>query len=178
MGVVLQDITTPFSGNLVVYPGSHAMIAENLRQHPETLTRMEQEGDKALPKLVFPPARQVTARAGDITICHYGLAHSISPNSSPDIRYVVYFRLFSKDHVPHTYRRETMTNIWLDWRGLREEDIRRNSNPVTLNAKIEQGVEALSLQQQRTPGTDLLRLSRLAEEAEVASAQLDMKFFL
>lgn len=164
--MVLQDITGPFCGNLVVYPGSHAILADHFRQHPEALTRMEQEGDKVFPKLAFPPAKQVTARAGDITLCHYMLAHNVAANSSPDVRYLVYFRLHTKEHVPGTYRRETLTNLWGDWRGLKEEDIRRNSIPVpySATAKVEQGLEGLTLQQKGS--ADLLKYSRLAEEAD------------
>ncbi len=58
---------------------------------------------------------QIQAKAGDVVLCHYQLAHTIAPNVSPNIRYAIYFRLHSLNHPPQTYRPESITNIWLDY---------------------------------------------------------------
>jgi hypothetical protein len=60
---------------------------------------------------------QVCARAGDLVVAHYQLAHAIAPNSSANIRYVVYFRV-RPSACPKGYHREAMTNIWIDWPAL------------------------------------------------------------
>ena len=70
---------------------------------------------------------QVTAKAGDLVLAHYQIAHSIAPNSSPHIRYVVYFRVHAKSHPPNTFHASAMTDIWQDWAGMRPlvEEARR-----------------------------------------------------
>ena len=51
-------------------------------------------------------------------ICHYQLAHSIAPNTSPFIRYATYFRINKrKDGVEDL---DPMKDIWLDWIGMKE----------------------------------------------------------
>lgn len=53
-------------------------------------------------------------------MAHYQLAHNISPNISPNIRYCVYFRLNHHSHTIDTPRHEALSNIWLEFDGLRD----------------------------------------------------------
>ena len=46
-----------------------------------------------MPEVTLPDPVPVTGRAGDAVLCHYQLAHTAGPNTSPHIRYAVYFRL-------------------------------------------------------------------------------------
>jgi hypothetical protein len=54
---------------------------------------MKEKGVEGLPYLPISKPHQICAKAGDVILCHYQLAHTISPNTSPNIRYCVYFRL-------------------------------------------------------------------------------------
>jgi len=169
VGVVLADIPEPFMGNFVAFPGSHRQLESVFRDQPEVLQAVANDGEAGLPKrLRFRPAvqvrgtcdtmlddavligraslastivcaRQVTAKAGDVILAHFQLAHSIAPNTSPQIRYAIYFRLHAKTHPPGTYRPEAMRNVWLDYEGLKPlvEAARRNGTlkaPVSWNA--------------------------------------------
>ena len=46
------------------------------------------------------------------------LAHSAAPNVSPNTRYAIFFRLYHHDHG--SFRAEAMTDIWLEYDGMRE----------------------------------------------------------
>ena len=82
------------------------------RQHgPQTLL-------DGMPPLELPAPEQVTAQAGDAVFCHYQLAHGIAGNSSPHIRYAVFFRLCHVDHEAVHW--QCMTDIWLEWAGMRD----------------------------------------------------------
>lgn len=133
VGVALRDIPAPFHDNLAVHPGSHLLLQDHFRRNPSVMQDLCQRGDPALPRnLPFRELTQVCMKAGDVVIAHYQLAHTIAPNCSPDIRYVVrpgnkltvwlmqyqiYFRVFAQPHAPHRYRPEAMLDVFLDWRG-------------------------------------------------------------
>jgi hypothetical protein len=110
LGVMLSDLDRPFAGNLAVWPGTHRIYEHYFRERgPQSLLQ-------GMPDVPIPPPVQLTGRAGDVVLCHYQLAHGISPNVSPHVRYAIYFRLH---HVAHaTQKWEAMTNIWLEWDGL------------------------------------------------------------
>ena len=58
----------------------------------------------------------VLARAGDVVLCHYQLAHAAGPNTSPHVRYAVYFRLKARGHDDRRW--ECLTDLWREWPGL------------------------------------------------------------
>lgn len=66
---------------------------------PERLAPMTPhiDGAKRMPDVALPQPRQLTARAGDAVLAHYMLGHGIAENTSPDIRYTVYFRFTRVD---------------------------------------------------------------------------------
>eukprot|EP00750_Incisomonas_marina_P012126 INCI16588.1.p1 GENE.INCI16588.1~~INCI16588.1.p1 ORF type:complete len:567 (-),score=74.46 INCI16588.1:128-1759(-) len=64
---------------------------------------------------------QVAARAGDLVLAHYQLAHCIAPNTTENVRKCVYFRFTHSRRKPRSYCPEAMTNIWLEFEGLREQ---------------------------------------------------------
>ena len=51
-----------------------------------------------MPDIDLGRPEPVLARAGDIVLSHYQLAHAAGPNTSPHVRYAVYFRLKRKGH--------------------------------------------------------------------------------
>lgn len=55
------------------------------------------DGAKRMPKVDLPQPRQLTPSAGDAVLAHYMLGHGIAENTSPDIRYTVYFRFTRLD---------------------------------------------------------------------------------
>ena len=111
-GVFLSDIPHPSMGNFTVWPGTHLLFEEYFREHGY------QSLFQGLPPVSMPSAIQVTAQPGDAVLCHYQLAHGIAGNSSPFIRYVVFFRF---SHIRHTtIYRECMVDIWQEWAGMQE----------------------------------------------------------
>lgn len=112
VGVLLSDLPAPNSGNLTVWPGTHWQFEEYFRAHsPQSLL-------DGLPPIAMPEPYQITGHAGDVVLVHYQVAHGVAPNVSPHVRYAVFFRLH---HVAHESQRwEAMTDIWLEWAGVRE----------------------------------------------------------
>ena len=111
-GILLSDVPGPNAGNFTVWPGSHHLLQAHFQEHgPESLLA-------GLPQVSLGEPMQITGKAGDIVIAHYELAHGVTPNVSPSIRYAIFFRLHHVDHDAHRW--ESMTDIWLQWEGMRE----------------------------------------------------------
>lgn len=110
LGVALSDVPASYCGNFTVWPKTHTLFQNYFRENgPESLL-------EGMPKIDLPEPKQLLAKAGDIMLVHYEVAHSAAINVSPHTRYAIYFRL---KHVAHDERKwETMTDIWLDWEGL------------------------------------------------------------
>ena len=109
-GIVLSDVETPDAGNLVVWPGSHLVLERYFRaQGPKSLLA-------GMPKVDLGRPEPVRARAGDVILCHYQLAHAAGPNTSPHVRYAAYFRLKRKGHDRLEW--ETLIDVWREWPGI------------------------------------------------------------
>jgi len=114
VGIALSDVPAPFSGNLSVWPGTHTSNETYFREHsPQSLL-------KGMPKVEMPEPRQLLAKAGDMFLVHYQVAHGAAINLSPHVRYAIYFRLKHVDH--HKDPWGAMTDIWRDW-----EEVDRDS---------------------------------------------------
>jgi hypothetical protein len=113
VGVLLSDLPEGNAGNLMAWPGTHQKFAEYFREHGTS-------GIMTTPKIDLPEPRQITGRAGDVVVSHYQLGHAVTPNSSPHIRYSVYFRIIHRDH--ETHRQEVLADIWRDRPGIRAMD--------------------------------------------------------
>jgi hypothetical protein len=112
VGVFLSDIPHEFMGNLAVWAGTHRLYENYFRKHgPQSLLN-------GLPPLELSQPQQITARAGDAVLCHYQLAHGITGNSSPFIRYGIFFRLIHKNH--DAWHWDCMTDIWREWAGMQQ----------------------------------------------------------
>lgn len=121
VGVFLSDITEEMSGNVTVWPGSHLGIQALLRARGGTVAALN-AGKIDRPvvhnnQLESAP-QQIVAKAGDVMLCHYQVAHTQAPNLGADIRYVVFFRVYAKAHQPLTMRPEAMDNVFLDFEGV------------------------------------------------------------
>lgn len=112
IGVFLSDVPHDYMGNFTVWPGTHRLYEQYFREHtPQSLLQ-------GMPAVALPQATQVKVRAGDAALCHYQLAHGIAGNSSPFIRYAIFFRLTHIDHDALHW--ECMTDIWREWAGMQE----------------------------------------------------------
>jgi ectoine hydroxylase-related dioxygenase (phytanoyl-CoA dioxygenase family) len=114
VGVYLQSVPAELCGNLVVFPGSHTLVAEATRD-ASTMDLLRREGTSSSPLfynrqlLMFSSGMaalheklpylsqplQITADAGDVLVAHSSLPHSVAPNVSSCIRYALYFRVNS-----------------------------------------------------------------------------------
>jgi ectoine hydroxylase-related dioxygenase (phytanoyl-CoA dioxygenase family) len=96
VGVYLQAVPEEFCGNLVVFPGSHALVAEATRD-AATMELIRREGMPALHEKLPTISKplQIIADAGDVIVAHSSLPHSVAPNVSSAIRYALYFRVNS-----------------------------------------------------------------------------------
>jgi ectoine hydroxylase-related dioxygenase (phytanoyl-CoA dioxygenase family) len=111
-GVLLSDVPAASSGSLIVWPGTHRLYETYFRDRgPQCLL-------DGMPPVPLPEPVPITGQAGDVVLCHYQLGHTAGPNTSPHVRYAVYFRL---KHVDHARQRwECLTDIWREWPGVRE----------------------------------------------------------
>ncbi|PYQ10150.1 MAG: hypothetical protein DMF83_01110 [Acidobacteria bacterium] len=111
VGVILSDVTGPGAGNLTVWPGSHRLYESYFRDNgPKSLLG-------GMPPIALPDPVEVTGSVGDVVLCHYQLAHAVGANTSPHVRYAVYFRLKSRGHDGRRW--ECLTDLWKEWPGLR-----------------------------------------------------------
>ena len=111
VGVILSDVTGPGAGNLTVWPGSHRLYESYFRDNgPKSLLG-------GMPPIALPDPVEVTGSVGDVVLCHYQLAHAVGANTSPHVRYAVYFRLKSRGHDGRRW--ESLTDLWKEWPGLR-----------------------------------------------------------
>jgi hypothetical protein len=110
LAVLLSDLPGPFAGNFTAWPGSHHLFERYFREHgPQSLLA-------GMPKVDLPIPEQITGHAGDVVFCHYQVAHGVSPNVSPHVRYAVFLRLSHVDHEAQKW--ECMTDLWREWEGL------------------------------------------------------------
>jgi hypothetical protein len=121
VAVFLNDVPEEMLGNVTLWPGSHLGIQAMLRARGGTVAALN-AGKIDRPVIqnnqLESVPQQLSAKAGDVLLCHYQVAHTHAPNLGPDIRYVVYFRVYAKPHTPNTMRPEAMDNVFLDFEGL------------------------------------------------------------
>lgn len=117
VGILLSELRAPYSGNFTVWPRTHHQYERYFRQHgPQSLLQ-------GMPPVDLPEPLQVTGSPGTVVFVHYELAHSAAPNVSPHVRYALFFRL---THVEHdSMKWESMTDIWLEYEGMREIALER-----------------------------------------------------
>jgi hypothetical protein len=112
VGVLLSDLPDPYAGNFTVWPGSHHLYEKYLREHgPQSLL-------SGLPKVALPEPEQITGAAGDAVLVHWEVAHGFAGNTSPNIRYATFFRVYHVDHDDQKW--EVMADMWREWEGLRD----------------------------------------------------------
>jgi len=110
VGCFLSDVKAPLSGNFMVWPGSHRAHAEYFARHgPEALLQ-------GMPAVDLGEGVQVQVNAGDVVLAQYLLGHTVAPNTSPHIRYTVFFRIHAREMPADRFR--SMTEPWAHWPGM------------------------------------------------------------
>ncbi|GMH77173.1 hypothetical protein TrLO_g6502 [Triparma laevis f. longispina] len=121
VGVCLSETKCPSSGELCTWPGSHDKIAEHFHQGTN-FDDVLNLGNSALPtgdtdnlfRGIKP--HHCLAEPGDVFLANYMTAHFIAPNTSPHIRYAVYFRVHGPEfHGRHGGAHESMLDPWCHW---------------------------------------------------------------
>lgn len=98
VGVLLSDVDAKLGGELCCFPGSHMELATFFAKE-DNLEKVYQFGNQALPTgprtwdVFKQKPVHCTGKAGDVFLANYMTAHFVAPNTSPHIRYAVYFRV-------------------------------------------------------------------------------------
>jgi hypothetical protein len=112
-GFFLNDIDQDNSGNFVVWPGTHRQFEKYFREHPA-----DPELKLGIPPVDLPQPVQIKAKAGDMILAHYQLAHTASANLSQAIRYAIYIRMHHADRPKDSL--DVLSDIWKYWYGMSE----------------------------------------------------------
>ncbi len=106
-GIYLSKIDE-FAGNFTVFPGSHRQL-EAAFNAPGGLDSLLLDGT---PKIPVADPHLITTNPGDVVVAHYQTAHAVAPNLSPDVRYAMYFRVFSNTREQWSWRTWTGLDIY------------------------------------------------------------------
>lgn len=107
VGVFLSDLPRPWRGNFVAWPDSTAALSAWFREDP---ARMRQ----GMPRIDPGEPVQLQARAGDVVVANYLLAHAAAVNTCDQDRRAVFFRLSLPDLGEHRHAR--LVRPWEGWR--------------------------------------------------------------
>lgn len=118
VGVALSDQLQSFCGNFCVFPGSHILLQQQVKDYitKKNMTASSWHESSTNGKLNLGEPIQVKLHAGDVVIAIHKLAHRGGPNYSFDIRKMVYFRIQHKNHsqlISHA-----LDNLWIEFEGL------------------------------------------------------------
>jgi hypothetical protein len=104
-GVYLSSTPSTFSGNFVVWPGSHLKHEKYFRDRGLDAMKAGQ------PKLYYDHSVQLVVQAGDAVLAHYLCAHGTACNTSNEDRIAVYFRIAAKGD-----KWDLLSNLWHGWK--------------------------------------------------------------
>lgn len=91
-GFFLNDIEQDNSGNFIVWSGTHRQFEKYFQKHGA-----DPNLKLGIPPVDLPEPVQIKAKAGDMILAHYQLAHTATANISNAIRYAVYIRMHHAD---------------------------------------------------------------------------------
>lgn len=117
-GILLTDQTTPQSGNLWVWPGSH-LHHSRLFHERGTKVLLENGGHSTLldPPLELGPPVEITGQRGDLLLAHFLLGHNKGGNLAKHVRRTIYYRLSVQDHP--TRWESTFLDPWTEYPKIR-----------------------------------------------------------
>jgi len=117
VGIYFSDNMELNSGNFTVYPGGHHHIQQySLNNGGQSFYETNGLVD-AQKKLCLSEPYQIIAQEGSIIIAHRMLPHIVGSNHSNNTRYVVWFRVKSKNRLKENKYEDcdTFLNIWKEW---------------------------------------------------------------
>lgn len=97
-GFFLADVAETAAGNFCVWPGSHELAAEMLRNRAARARFAEGDGaalNRAFDELAVGEPLQVLAEAGDVILCHSLLLHGTAWNEGAQVRPMMFVRFRS-----------------------------------------------------------------------------------
>ncbi|MGZ3775829.1 MAG: phytanoyl-CoA dioxygenase family protein, partial [Pseudobdellovibrionaceae bacterium] len=112
-GFFLNDIEQDNAGNFTVWPGTHRQFAKYFEKHGA-----DPELKLGIPPVDLPEPVQIKAKAGDMILAHYQLAHTATINLTQAIRYAVYIRMHHADRPKDSL--DVLIDIWKYWYGMSE----------------------------------------------------------
>mmetsp|Transcript_28452 Transcript_28452/g.37187 ORF Transcript_28452/g.37187 Transcript_28452/m.37187 type:complete len:709 (-) Transcript_28452:570-2696(-) len=127
VGVLLSRVEEPMSGELCCYPGSHYALSEYYQDRG--LDELCLKGNAVLPtgdktdEVFQSPPVNCVGNPGDVFIANYMTAHFIAPNTSPHIRYAVYFRVKGPSFPPSPFNPTSMLHPWVNWKIMEGIDV-------------------------------------------------------
>jgi hypothetical protein len=112
--ILLSDLPEPEMGNFTVWPGTHELVAQRLREQGHSILA------NGIPEWTWEdhgiPPHPCTGQAGDIVFAHYLTWHTASPNLSPFVRYAAIFRV---RHINVDNNKEdALTEPWCEFEGI------------------------------------------------------------
>lgn len=110
-GFFLNDIDQVNCGNFTVWPRTHRQFAEYFEKHGA-----DPELKLGIPPVDLPEPMQIKAKAGDMILAHYQLAHTAAANISNAVRYAVYIRMHHADRPKDSL--DVLTDLWKYWYGM------------------------------------------------------------
>lgn len=118
-GVMLADLPGPDMGNLVLWPGSHRLVADYLARHGTDLPDPDvfMRAIRDLAAQAGDPVA-VTGEAGDLVIVNYFTIHTSGPHVGPGIRYMLYYRIW---HPDGDRQMSFERGAWSAWDGLNQQ---------------------------------------------------------
>merc|ERR1711879_243065 len=121
-GVALSDQTHPSCGNLVAFSGSHHVLQPLIRGEVEAESGMfSNESGAAERKPALTGGQQILLQPGDAVLLHQKVAHRVGVNTSPNIRYQIYFRLSHVDHGLKLEDGSLLDDLWTEFEGLKDD---------------------------------------------------------
>ena len=116
--VLLSELKAPYSGNFTVWPGTHHKYEDYFKEHGSAA--LYKGASEGMPQIDLPEPVQIQGQPGDVCFTHYQLGHTATPNVSPHVRYAAIFRLRHADRPDPDTNIEALTDLWLEWPGMRK----------------------------------------------------------
>jgi len=119
LGIALSTHAVENCGNFSVAAGAHKKVAAYLQQN--NLTKEEEIIAKGVDcqKFTTPASESLYLQKGDVVFCHHHLPTNIAPNVTPNIGYMVYFKLYSTSRPVGSFNAAALTSTWSEYDHLR-----------------------------------------------------------
>ena len=123
VGIYFTDNEIDNEGNFVVFPGGHHQI-QSFSRESGGIDFYKKDGlTTAKKEIELNNPFQVKAKAGSVMIAHRMLPHTTADNFSKNTRYVIWFRVRSKnrDNKSNFEDPESYLDIWREWSLIKRE---------------------------------------------------------